>query len=245
MRKFALALLFVLPFSCFAITAKSYIITDLNGVVIAEKNADVVRPIASITKLVTAQRSAQKPSDDLITITAADWKAGQTRRSTLKVGQTYTRDMLTRLALVSSDNVAAIALGRASSEIKIDLPPKTHIVEASGLDPDNVSTARELSQIARNMYGTALALQSVQKFVPTPRGLAKSTNPLIGQEGWAFHLSKTGWIHQAGGCVVAIVEIKDRPTVVVLLGATSVRQRWKDLYELRKRFDQSNFVSPK
>lgn len=238
----ALALCIALPAS--AITAKSYVVMDMDGNVISSENPDEVRAIASITKLVTTQRAALADPDEQITILKEDWKLGKMRSSPLKIGQSYTRAQLMELALVSSDNVAAMALGRtAPGDIGSVLPENTTIVEPSGLDPKNRSTAREVAELARHLYNTNLAATSVQPIAEV--GNRHSTNPLINKPGWTFYLSKTGFISEAGGCLVVIMQAGQRLVTIALLGSKDTRQRWRDLYELRKQLDETEFAEPK
>lgn len=237
------AVLVCLPLIGHAITAKSYIVTDMNGNIIKEQNSDVQRSIASITKLVTTERNSGLPQDELITILSEDVRAGRMRSSPLVAGMQVPRSALIQLALVSSDNIAAIALGRSDSPIR-ELPPNTKIVEASGLDAGNQSTARELADIARSMYNTNLAHESVQGTVHWAGRERRSTNPFIGQRGWEFFLSKTGYTNPAGGCLVVITMVQNRLVTIVLLGAKDTKRRWLDLIELRKELGDTEFYSP-
>ncbi len=243
MRHLFAALLLCATTAHATVTAKSYIVTDMSGRVIAERHADDARPIASITKLVTAERSQGLPGDELITIIQSDLRDGRMRSTPLKVGQSYTRTALIELALVSSDNVAAIALGRTSPETAA--PENFNIIEASGLNPENRTTARALAEYARHLYTSAngLAATSVQ---PTTTGpmVRKSTNPLLTKPGWEFHLSKTGFINSSGGCLVVITRIRNELMTVVILGSVSVKQRWRDLAELRQELGDRNFAQP-
>lgn len=239
MRKLLFLFLMCFTLNASAISAKAFIVTNLDGTVLAEKNADSVRSIASITKLATAQNAIKLDPNELVMITRYDF-ALRSAHSILRVGRAYSRNFLIQLALIHSDNVAAHALGRTNIEPVVALPDKMKIVEPTGLDPNNVATARALASLARNLYNTDLAEISSHSSV----GGIRSTNPLIGKDGWVFHLSKTGWINQSGGCMVVIFDMNNKPTVVVLLGATSVKQRWRDLYDLRKQFDKTRFAKP-
>jgi len=226
-----------------SVTAKAYIVTDMDGNVLKSKNPDEVRAIASITKLVTTAKASFASGEELIEILPEDMKLGRMRNTPLKVGQEYTRAELTELALISSDNVAAMALGRtAPKTLGEELPQHTTIVEASGLDPHNRSTAREIADMARAMHNTSLAHTSVQP--KTAVGERRNTNPLINKPGWTFYLSKTGFISDAGGCLVVIAQVSDRLLTFVLLGSRDTRQRWRDLYELRKQLDSTEFSAP-
>ena len=240
--KWLLAFLVAIPMCASAITARSYIITEMDGTVIAEKNADDIRPIASITKLWTAERATRFDQQEEIQITLEDVKEAETFRSPLRVGEIYTRELLIELALISSDNIAAIALARNNTNESTLFP--TIIVDGCGLNPKNVSSARSIAVYARHLYPTKLAAVSVKPTVLVGKRIVKSTNKLINRPGWKFYLSKTGWMRAAGGCLVVIMEMNGTPVTIVLLGATSVPQRWKDLYELRKKFDDSEFAKP-
>jgi D-alanyl-D-alanine carboxypeptidase len=243
MKTLIFAVLMFISSAHAAVTAKSYIVTAMDGRVIAERQADDVRSIASITKLVTVERNQGLPADELITIVANDLRDGRMRSTPLKIGQSYPRSALIELALVSSDNVAAIALGRTAPEAVA--PENFTIVEASGLNPENKTTARALADYARHLYVSAndMAATSVQ---PTTTGpaLRRSTNPLLTKPGWEFHLSKTGFINNSGGCLVVVTRIGGELMTVVLLGSTSVKQRWRDLAELRQELGDSGFAKP-
>lgn len=241
--KFLAVIVLCAPLLANALTAKSYIVMDEDGNVLTEHNATTRMPIASITKLFTAERNADLPGDELITILKEDMKLGRMRSTVLKPGLAYKRSELMALALVNSDNVAAIALGR-SSNMELTPPPNTTLVEASGLDPQNMSTAMELAHVARSLVNTPLASYSVMPNVTIDGKLRRSTNPLIENETWHFLLSKTGFIDLAGGCVVVVMKVKERIMTIVVLGASSVRQRWCDLAELRAKFDEG-FTTPK
>ena len=216
-----------------AVTAKSYIVTEMDGTVLLEQNADEVRPIASITKLFTTREAFTGDLSELIEIQQSDMRLGKMRSTPLRVGQKYTRAQLIDLALISSDNVAAMALGRVDPVVS-PLPLGTTIVEASGLDPQNQSTARSIAALARGLVATELARTSVQPSVSIGSVTKGSTNPLITKPGWVFHLSKTGFINASGGCLVVVFESGQRLLTAVILGSRDVPARWRDLYELRR-----------
>lgn len=244
MKKMIFALLAFMSVPAMAVTAQSYIVMDMNGTVITEKNADASRPIASITKLFTAEKNVELPRDELITITAEDVRNGQMRSSPLRAGKTYTRGTLLELSLVNSDNIAAVALGR-SSDVELELPSAISYVEASGLDPRNEASARALADHARQLYQTDIATTSVLPNVTIGNIVRRSTNPLITSPTWEFLLSKTGFIRLAGGCLVVLMKLKDQIVAVVILGSTTVRQRWCDLAALRAQLDDAEFERPR
>ena len=238
MKKLLLVALIGLSISAHAITARSYIVTDMEGHTLLEQNADERRSIASITKLFVAEQAIKLNPNEKLTVERADLKAGHMRSTPLRAGGEYTRAQLTELALVSSDNVAAITLGRSD-------PPATELatlVESSGLNPQNQSTARELAEAARELYKTDIGQISTRTH--TELGDRHSTNPLLDKAGWLFYLSKTGFINQSGGCLVVVLKIKEQLMTVALLGASNTKERWQDLIELRRKLGDTNFYVP-
>lgn len=241
-----LALAFATSIVQASVTAKAYIVMDTDGRVLLEKNADEIRSIASITKLITTWSSAAFDQNELIPITARDVRLGRMRSSPLRAGESYTRSQLVNLTLVSSDNIAAIALGRTLVLPPSELPTGMKWVEGSGLDPANVASARDIADVARKLIDTDIGRASVQATYSINNHVRKSTNPLIGRPGWSFVLSKTGFINQAGACVVSIFyDGTGRRLVAVVLGSRTVPERWRDLYSLRKQVDpDSTFEAP-
>lgn len=237
MKKLIWLLLLVGSMSANAVTAHSFIVTDMQGTSLLEKNADEKRSIASITKLFVAEQAAKLDQDELIQVTRDDLKAGRMRSSPLQAGKLYTRRQLTELALIPSDNVAAIALGRSA-------PPVTAhatLVESSGLNPENQSTARDLASAARELYTEIGSVSTQEK---TDVGQRHSTNPFLNKEGWYFLLSKTGFINQSGGCLVVVMMVKEQMVTVALLGAKNTKERWQDLIEIRKLLGDTDFYVP-
>lgn len=228
----------ILPAS--AITAKSYIVLDENGEVLIEKNSDEIRSIASITKLFTVRTALKDDLDELIEIIPSDRRLGMMKSSPLRVGQKYTRLQLIQLSLISSDNVAALALGRVDPIVS-PLPLNTTIIEASGLAAENTSTARSIASLAQELIGSDLASTSVQPTVTIRNVTKRSTNPLISKQGWTFLLSKTGFINAAGGCLVVVFQAGDRLLTIVILGSRDVPSRWRDLAAIRRLVDSGSF----
>lgn len=192
------------------ISAQAYLVEDMSGAKIVQKSANQVRPIASITKLFSVSAALTKlPESDNV-------------------------NKLVDASLIASDNKAASTLWLLAGKPKMTRPnlPTTELFEPTGLSKDNVSTASELAQFAKELFETKIAKISVKSHSSYFTKL-RVTNKLLGKDGWVFHLSKTGWTKPAGGCVVAITEVKGKPLIFVILGASSVKQRWKDLEELR------------
>ena len=224
-----------------AVTAQSYLIVDMEGNVLLEKNADDVRPIASLTKLLISKYVKDQDQDELLEVTREDMKNGHMRSTPLKVGGKYPRRVLLELSLISSDNVAAITLGRNLPE-GLDLP----VDEWSGLNPHNQLTARQLADLARELYKTDVAATSVQPSVKVENKERRTTNPILNANGWHFYLSKTGYISASGGCLLVITEMAGKTVTAVILGSKDTRQRWRDLAELRKEVgDDTDYAEPK
>lgn len=232
--KYLVALLLAFTANANALTARSFIVTDMNGNTILQMNSEEKRSIASITKLFVAEQAIKLDPAETIMVTKEDLRNGRMRSSPLRAGQFYTRRQLTELALIPSDNVAAIALGRSS-------PPNTllaTLVESSGLNPANQSTASDLAKEARNLYLTEIG--NISTKTTTEIGQRRSTNPLLTKAGWEFYLSKTGFINDSGGCLVVVLKVKDEIRTIVILGATNVKERWKDLIEVRRMLGQTS-----
>jgi D-alanyl-D-alanine carboxypeptidase/D-alanyl-D-alanine endopeptidase (penicillin-binding protein 7) len=231
-------LLLAASFSCSALTAEAYLVSKLDGTVLLEKNADEVRPIASITKLFVAEQAVKLDPDELIMVTKGDMQNGRMRSTPLKVGKSYTRKQLTELALVSSDNVAALALSRSAS-------PDTQyatLLEGSGLNPGNTSTARQLTLALQELYLTEVGPISIE--TKTEVGSRHSTNPLLTKAGWDFLISKTGFINSSGGCLAVLLRVKGELISFVVLGARNTKERWSDLIELRRMIGDTDFYVP-
>lgn len=238
MKRLLAALLACWSMNVVAVTAQSFIVTDMEGNSLLEKTPDERRAIASITKLFVAEQAVKLDPNEEIEITKEDVKQGLMRSTPLRIGKKYTRKQLTELALVSSDNVAAIALGRSA-------PPVTSyatLLESSGLNPNNQSTAREIASAARELYQTEVG--SISTHEKTEVGNKSSTNPLLSKAGWNFWLSKTGFINQSGGCLVVVTEIQQKMVTVVILGASNTKQRWEDLIEIRRMLGDIDFYVP-
>lgn len=221
-----------------AVSAEAYVVMDMQGEVLLQRNATVERPIASITKVLVAEEALKLDQHELITITKDDLRRGRMRSTPLRAGQSYTRGQLVELALVSSDNTAAVALSRS-----ITLPERdATLVEGSGLDPRNRSTALQVADATRRLHASEVAAISMR--ARTEVGDRRSTNPLLTKAGWHFHLSKTGFIRQAGGCLTVVVQVKGEPLIITILGAQSTKERWRDLAELRRQLGDTGFYVP-
>ncbi|MDD3883683.1 MAG: D-alanyl-D-alanine endopeptidase [Gallionella sp.] len=218
------------------------------------KKPDEVAPIASITKLMTAMvvLDAKQNLDEQIKIAVADIDTLKGSRSRLRIGMSFTRSELLKLALMASENRAAAALARtypggeaaalkAMNAKAIDLGMKnTRFRDPTGLDSDNVSTARDLVK----MVAAARDYNLIHKYTTSAsysvedrkgRGLRfNNTNPLVRNASWQIGVSKTGYISEAGRCLVMEAKINKRPVIIVLLDSWGKRTRIGDANRIKK-----------
>jgi D-alanyl-D-alanine endopeptidase (penicillin-binding protein 7) len=226
-----------------------------HGQILFHKNADNVMPIASITKLMTAMvvLDAHLPMDEEITIEAADVDILKNTRSRLRVGTSFTRQDLLRLALMSSENRAAAALGRSypggieafvaamnrkASELGMGY---SSFVDSTGLNRANVSTARDLGKMVVAAYGYNL----IREFSTTAAhavafgGADRSlnfvnSNNLVRSGNWDIGISKTGFLSEAGRCLVMHTNITGKPVIIVLLDSAGKKSRIGDANRIKK-----------
>ncbi|WP_333662165.1 D-alanyl-D-alanine endopeptidase PBP7/8 [Acinetobacter sp.] len=237
-----------------SVNARAALVMDAQtGEVLYSKNSNMSVPIASITKLMTAvvTADARLNMSEEITLESIDFAGagGKNSSSTLRVGDTMNRAEALLFALMKSENPAAAALARTypggrpafiaamNAKAKQLGMTSTHYAESTGLDPHNVSSARDLGILvsAASQYGL------IRQFSTTPtydfnlgyRVLkSNNTNALVRNGGWNINLSKTGYINEAGRCVVMHTTVNSRPAVVVLLGASSSQARTNDATNL-------------
>ena len=229
-------------------------VQDLNSkAVLFSRNDDIARPIASITKLMTALVviDAKQPLDEMLQITQADVDVVKFSRSRLAVGVKLSRADMLHLALMSSENRAANALGRhypggmpafvaAMNNKARELGmTNSRFVEPTGLSSANVATPRDLVKL---MQATA-ARPSIryystnQQHEISTRGhatLFRNTNMLVTNPNWDIRVSKTGFINEAGQCLVMVARINNRDTAIVLLNADGKGTRIGDAVKIRQ-----------
>ena len=218
------------------------------------KSADEVTPIASLTKLMTAIVTLEggQSLDEPIEIDMEDFDYLKGTRSRLSLGTELTRREMLRLALMSSENRAASSLARsypggtpafvAAMNAKAQAlgMTHTHYADPTGLSPDNVSTARDLALVV----GAAAQYPLIREFSttashyveagPSGRLLAfNNTNKLVKSSQWDIQLSKTGYIREAGKCLVMLATIGSRPFVIVLLDSAGKFTRVADALRVR------------
>ncbi len=218
------------------------------------KGADTVAPIASITKLMTAMvvLDARLPMDEQITLSRDDEDRYKRSRSRMRRGMTLARGDLLRLALMASENRAAAALARTypggtqamvammNAKAQALGMRDTYFVDPTGLHSDNVSTAQDLVKLvpAAQRYeaiqnATTTTSHTVEVGSRHPMHF-RNTNPLVRNAKWDIGLSKTGYISEAGRCLVMETKIKQRPVVIVLLDSWGKRTRVGDANRIKR-----------
>ena len=236
-------------------SAKALVLNQDTGAVLYAKSTDKITPIASVTKLMTAMvmLDAHQSMDEQISITAADVDTIKGTGSRLRVGTTLSRAELLQLALMSSENRAASALGRAypggeqafvqamNAKAAALGMTDSHFVEPTGLSSDNVSTAEDLARMVKAAY----EYQEIRQVTTTPAQKVamnggrqptefRNTNVLVRKGEWNIGLSKTGYISEAGRCLVMQAEIAGQPLIIVLLDSWGKYTRIGDANRIRK-----------
>ena len=233
----------------------SAIVLDSNGGLIYGKEVDTVRPIASITKLMTAMvvLDAGLDLDETITITMEDRDLIRQTGSRLQFGARLQRRELLLLALMSSENRAATALGRtypggmqsfvtAMNNKAISLEMRdSRFADPAGLKAENVSTASDLAKMVTAADSYSLITQSTTTAKMDVRPYANrgpltyaNTNRLLKSEDWDIELSKTGYINEAGRCLVMQANIDGEDVSIVLLNSFGKLTPYGDSNRLRK-----------
>lgn len=226
-----------------------------------QKNANLVVPIASITKVMTAMvvldstPNLQAP----ITVTDEDIDYLRGSRSRLSVGSVITRETALLLALMSSENRAANALARhypggmeaflAAMNRKAQSlgMMNTRFEDPTGLNSNNVSTAYDLAR----MVGAAHSYPLIREFSTTSDAKVeisgreldyRNTNQLVKSSTWEIGLSKTGYIHEAGKCLVMQARVADKPVVIVLLDSAGKLTRVGDANRIKRWMESPSFM---
>ena len=235
-------------------SAAALVIDLEDGKAIYDKNSQVVTPIASITKLMTSMvvLDANLAPDETLYIDAADYDSLKHTSSRLGMGTGLPRRDMLRLALMSSENRAAAALSRAypgGSEAfvaamnrkAVELGMwKTRFVDSTGLSSDNVSTAEDLAKMVRGAYAYPLIREfttTAAHEVATVAGRSlqfRNSNGLVKNPTWEIGLSKTGYISEAGRCLVMQAKIAARPVIIVLLDSWGRQTRIGDANRIKK-----------
>lgn len=242
-------------------SSKALIVNQETGETLYAKNTDLPTPIASVTKLMTAMvmLDARLPMDEPLVVSEDDVDTLKGTGSRLRVGTELTRAELLQLALMASENRAAAALGRnypggvdafvaAMNRKAAELGMlHSHFVDPTGLNSANMSTAEDLVKMVRAAYQYAEIRQvttTASHEVPV-RGLRNpvnfvNTNILVRNSDWVIGLSKTGFINEAGRCLVMQAEIAGQPLIIVLLDSYGKYSRIGDAQRIRKWIESSD-----
>jgi len=233
----------------------SAIVLDADGNIIFGKDVDSVRSIASITKLMTAMvvLDAGLDLDEKLTISSADRDLIRMTGSRLEVGATLTRRELILLSLMSSENRAATALGRTypggmdnfiaqmNKKAKALGMTNSRFSDPAGLRTENLSTASDLARMiaAARTYplitqSTTTVREEVQPYSRRGPLSYGNTNRLLKNADWDIELSKTGFIRDAGRCLVMMANIDGEEVSIVLLNSFGKLTPFGDSNRLRK-----------
>ena len=221
---------------------------------IYSKNADTVTPIASITKLMTAMvvLDARQKGEELLTVDMADLDMLKGSHSRLRLGVELPRTEMLRLALMASENRAASALCRyypggnnaciAAMNAKATAlgMRNTHFSDPTGLSSENQSTAKDLAK----MVMAASKYPLIREFSMTPTAMVEApptgrqvsfnnTNSLVRTGNWDIQLQKTGFIREAGRCLVMMANVASKPVVIVLLDSIGKLTRVGDANRIK------------
>lgn len=244
------------PVSGLSFASSIVLVQDaITGIDVLAKNPNLQAPIASIAKLMTAYVILEEGLnlDEVITVTSDDVDHIKNTRSRLDVGKQLTRRDLLHLALMSSENRAAAALGRTHPQgfgafvSKMNETARklgmthTRYMDTTGLSTGNVSTASDLSKLVK----AAVEHELIREFSTDVSGhfdvnrraadeVYRNSNPLVRQGDWQIALQKTGYTVQAGRCVVMYAFVDERPYIMVLLDAPASSQRVADANRIRR-----------
>jgi len=230
--------------------------------VLYSKNEQAVLPIASITKLMTGVliSEARLPSDELITITQDDVDTEKHSSSRLRVGATLPRGELLHLALMSSENRAAHALGRTypggmrtfvsmmNAKARSLGMNDTRYVEPTGLSSENQSSAHDLALLVNYAYADPLLREystSSERQVEVGSRVLQfnTTNRLVRSPEWDIGLQKTGYISEAGQCLVMQARIAGRKLIMVFLDGVGRYSRIADAERVRRWVEANQFMA--
>ncbi|MCS0541477.1 D-alanyl-D-alanine endopeptidase [Aeromonas veronii] len=236
-------------------SSSALVVDVITGKTLYQKNATKVRPIASLTKLMTALvvLDAKQNLNQTITVDKNDLDRVKHTHSRIRMGTKVTRRDALHLALMSSENRMASALARhypggrsafvrAMNNKARQLGMRnTHFYDSTGLSTRNVSTAQDLGKLAAAAYRQPLIRQFTQdenremRFsAPAYSLMFNNTNPLVKNPDWDVRLSKTGFTDEAGRCLVMRAKPDSRELAIVLLNSVGKRTPIGDANRIRK-----------
>lgn len=231
----------------------AYVLDPETQEVLFSKNAQAVLPIASITKLMTALvlTEANLPLDEMIAVTEDDVDTEKNSGSRLKVGTRLSREEMLHLALMSSENRAAHALGRTYPGglnlfvAKMNAKARelgmvnTHYVEPTGLSSKNQSSATDLATLVAAAGQVSLIRElstspEYQVEVGRSELTFRNTNGLVRSPSWNIDVQKTGYIAEAGRCLVMQAQMAGRKLIMVFLDSAGKYSRIGDAERVRR-----------
>ncbi|MBE9526937.1 MAG: D-alanyl-D-alanine endopeptidase [Proteobacteria bacterium] len=231
-------------------------VVDLkSGRTYLKKNANIIMPIASITKIMTAMvvLDSKLSLKEKIRFRKQDKININNYYSRIRIDSTLSRGDVLRIALMSSENLAAAALGhnypgglpafvKAMNKKARQLGMKySYFVDSSGLSEKNVSTASDLSKmmVAAAKYSTIRKYTTTKVYTanfkkPRYRLAYTNTNALVRGGKWNVKVSKTGYLDEAGRCLVMVTKVNNKDVVMVLLDSFGKRSPTGDAYRIKK-----------
>ena len=234
----------------------AYVVDQNTGESLFDKNSRAVVPIASITKLMTSMvvLDSKAPLTEQVEVTDEDRDYIKNTGSRLAVGSVLSREDMLHIALMASENRAAAALsryfpgGRPAFIAAMNAKAKqlgmtdTHFESPSGLTSENVSSARDLVKMVNAAYQYPMIREfstdrSYEVYTGKRSIAYNSTNALVRNPTWDIGLQKTGFINEAGECMVMQTTIHGRPMIVVLLDSSGKYTRFADATRLRNWLD--------
>lgn len=231
-------------------------VVDLDtGSTLFRKHADTAVPIASVTKLMTALvvMESGEPLDEWLTILDWERELGKNAYSRLRIGSEAQRGELLRIALMSSENLATNVLARhhpggfdafvaaMNARARALGMTSSQFVDPAGLSPQNRASADDLARLLAAVYPftrireLSTGYQHTASFrnprYSLPYG---NTNPLVASSRWNLELTKTGYLTEAGRCLVMVTRVHDRPVGMVLLNSFGTRTPLGDAGRVRR-----------
>ena len=241
-------------------SAKALVVNQATGEALIQKNIHVPSSIASVTKLMTAMVTldAKLALDEIVTISIEDMDFLKGTGSRLPLGARLSRGELLELAIMASENRAAAALGRTypggldifvramNEKAKALGMESSQFADPTGLDSNNLSTAEDLVKMTKSAYQypeirAASTKVSLTLYLPERMNplTFKNTNGLVRGGDWNIGLSKTGFINEAGRCLVMQAEIGSEQYIFVLLDSNAKNSRIGDANRIRKWIEQN------
>ena len=246
------------PKSVFLRSAVALVKDANTGEVILDKNSDTIAPIASITKLMTAMIVLDRHLDlsQRIVVSRDDIDTMKGSRSKLRTGSVLTREQLLLLALMASENRAAAALARTypggtenfvsmmNAKAQLLGMRNTRFVEPTGLSSENVASAHDLVRLVGAAHRYPLIREYTTRESASVEAYGRmlsfrNTNTLVRNPDWDIKLSKTGYISEAGRCLVMHTQVANRDLIVVLLDSWGRYSRIGDANRIRKWLESS------